>query len=280
MIIWKTIRTATGLVPHLSCFFALWILTGSMVQSQFAVTGAALSADPASYNGPCPGVIKFNGKIAANGQGEVKYQFIRSDGAIGPVQTLVFSGPGAKPVSTTWTLGGTSLPEFVGWEAIKILSPNPMESNHADFKLLCTNFQQQPTTPTKPGRVKQADITSKRGIKVGNKFAPWGGTLKLEKSDVFLESNGNYAFNISYDVVNTGSVNAGPFANRFRSDMGALITQQTAVSVNASSTEQINTQGYLPQGEHQYKMALDDDNAVAESNEGNNTFTVTIIFNP
>lgn len=278
MNVWKTIRTATGVVPHLTCFLALWALTGSAAQSQFAVTGAALSADPASYNGPCPGVIKFNGKIAANGQGEVKYQFIRSDGAVGPIQTLVFTGPGSKPVSTTWTLGGPALPEYAGWEAIKILSPNPMESNHADFKLLCSDLQ--PTNPTKPSRAKQADITSKRGIKVGNKFAAWGGTLKLEKSDAFLESNGNYAFNISYDVVNTGSVNAGPFTNRFRSDMGAVITQQTAVNVNASSTEQINTQGYLPQGEHQYKMSLDDDNVVAESNEGNNTFTVTIIFNP
>lgn len=278
MNVWKTIRTAIGVVPHLTCFLTLWALTGSTAQSQFAVTGTALAADPANYNGPCPGVIKFHGKIAANGQGEVKYQFIRSDGAVGPVQTLMFTGSGSKPVSTTWTLGGPALPEYVGWEAIKILSPNPMESNHADFKLLCSDLQ--PTNPNKPPRAKQADITSKRGIKVGNKFVSWGGTLKLEKSDAFLESNGNYAFNISYDVVNTGSVNAGPFANRFRSDMGAVITQQTAVNVNASSTEQINTQGYLPQGEHQYKMSLDDDNVVTENNEGNNTFTVTIIFNP
>ncbi|KXK52113.1 MAG: hypothetical protein IPM61_06995 [Chlorobi bacterium] len=273
MNVWKTIRTASRVTPHLACFLALWGLSGTAAQSQFAVTGAALSADPTSYNGPCPGVIKFNGKIAANGQGTVKYQFIRSDGGVGAVQTLVFTGPGSKPVSTTWTLGGPSLPEFAGWEAIKILSPNPMESNHADFKLVCANT-------TKPQRTKQADITSKRGIKVGNKFAAWGGTLKLDKTDVYLESNGNYAFNISYDVVNAGSVNAGPFANRFRSDMGTLITQQTAVSVNASSAEQINTQGYLPQGDHMYKMSLDDGNVVAESNEGNNTFSVRIIFNP
>ncbi len=108
--------------------------------AQFQVTDAYLGANPVKYEGPCPGVIKFEGKVAANGKGIVKYIFLRSDGATDTqVKTLTFDGPGSKPVSTTWTLGGPELPSYEGWEAIKILSPNEMESNKADFKLVCSS---------------------------------------------------------------------------------------------------------------------------------------------
>ena len=106
--------------------------------AQIRVEGAGLEATPVSYVGACPGVIKFNGKIQANGRGLVKYRYERSDGATGPVEYLEFEAAGVKPVSTSWTLGdASSLPHFEGWEIIKILSPNTLESNRANFKLVC-----------------------------------------------------------------------------------------------------------------------------------------------
>ncbi len=103
----------------------------------FQVTGAALSAAPATFEGCCPAKISFSGRITVNEKGTVRYTFTRSDGATAPAQSLTFDAPGSKPVSTTWTLGGASLPTFSGWEAIKILSPNPMESNKATFRVTC-----------------------------------------------------------------------------------------------------------------------------------------------
>src|SRR5262245_54820177 len=119
---------------------ACFILTASLtcLAQDFSVEGAGLEAAPSSYNGPCPGVIKFNGKIQASGKGVVKYRFVRSDGATGPIEYLNFESAGVKYVITTWTLGdASSRPSCQGWEAIKILSPNEMESNRADFKLVC-----------------------------------------------------------------------------------------------------------------------------------------------
>lgn len=94
---------------------------------------AFLSADPASYTGPCPGTITFKGKISVNRAAVVKYKFIRSDGATAPVQTLTFSRAGSKTVSTTWTLWR----DYTGWEAIKVISPIEVESNKANFSIQC-----------------------------------------------------------------------------------------------------------------------------------------------
>lgn len=103
-----------------------------------AAVAAHLSAVPTSYFGPCPGVITFKGKIKSTVPGVVKYKFTRSDGAIAPVQTLIFRVPGVQDVSTTWTLGGIpALPHYAGWEAIEILSPMALTSNHANFRLRC-----------------------------------------------------------------------------------------------------------------------------------------------
>ena len=103
-----------------------------------AAVAAHLVASPMIFFGACPAVITFNGKIKSTTQGVVTYKFTRSDGAIAPVQTLTFREPGVQSVSDTWTLGGfPSLPAYAGWEAIQILSPMAVTSNHANFKIRC-----------------------------------------------------------------------------------------------------------------------------------------------
>jgi hypothetical protein len=104
----------------------------------FRVTYAAIEAAPIAYSGACPATINFNGKIETNGPGHVQYRFIRSDGATGPAMDLDFDHAEVKYVTTTWTLGDARLlPYYAGWVAIEILSPNPLESNHAEFKVAC-----------------------------------------------------------------------------------------------------------------------------------------------
>jgi len=105
----------------------------------FRVTNAFLKADDARMSGPCPLRVVFNGDITTNGPGIVRYTFTRSDGATAPIFTLGFSRAGTQSVSTTWTLGGIGLPRVARWQAIKILSPNDMESSHetGSFSITC-----------------------------------------------------------------------------------------------------------------------------------------------
>jgi len=131
---------AAGRASLLKLIFAAACLAAFVLPAwaQIRVEGAGLEAAPVSYVGACPGVIKFNGKIQANGRGLVKYRYERSDGATGPVEYLEFEAAGVKHVSTSWTLGdASSLPHYEGWEIIKILSPTSLESNRANFKLVC-----------------------------------------------------------------------------------------------------------------------------------------------
>jgi len=112
---------------------------GKKTSDAFAVTNAVLKADNANAGGQCPVTVNFTGFVTANGPGTVKYTFTRSDGATGPVFTLDFDAAGTKMVNTTWTLGGVGLPEYKGWQRLKILSPNEIESSAetGSFKMSC-----------------------------------------------------------------------------------------------------------------------------------------------
>lgn len=103
-----------------------------------AVTKATLSPVKKIYAGDCPAMVVFKGSITVNAPGVVSYIFTRSDGATDTITKKVkFLAAGTKSVSTTWTLGGAALPSYKGWEAIKILSPNKLESKHANFEVYC-----------------------------------------------------------------------------------------------------------------------------------------------
>lgn len=102
---------------------------------------AELKAIPETYSGRCPATIRFEGKITVTNITrpplKVQYKFIRSDGAFAPVHTINFERDGSKAVNTTWTLGGPSLPAYEGWQAIKVVYPQDVESNRANFKIEC-----------------------------------------------------------------------------------------------------------------------------------------------
>ena len=96
---------------------------------------ASLSANPATYNGPCPATIQFSGTITDNvGNRDVKYRFIRSDGATGPEQVIHFNQPGSQTVSDSWNIGIS----YKGWVAIEITQPIQLQSNQAQFQITCT----------------------------------------------------------------------------------------------------------------------------------------------
>ncbi|WP_457607892.1 hypothetical protein [Nitratifractor sp.] len=96
-----------------------------------------LHADPTHYTGPCPKKIRFSGSIHFNHAGTIKYRFIRSDGAAGPIKTLHVDHAGTRLVHTYWTLNQS----LSGWVRIKILSPSVHYSPKAHFNLQCQTAQ-------------------------------------------------------------------------------------------------------------------------------------------
>ena len=129
----------------LSVFICLGLV---LAFSAYAVAApkitATLKAVPDVYRGKCPTIIQFKGAITVSEPGRVQYKFIRSDGASAPVQTLVFDAAGTKPVTDEWHVGRT----YTGWEAIEVIYPQPVTSNHADFRIVCAEVGQQKITAT------------------------------------------------------------------------------------------------------------------------------------
>ena len=135
---------------------------------EFRVEGAGLEANPINYVGPCPGLIRFKGKIQANGAGRVKYTYSYSDGGSGPEGLVDFTGPGVMYVETTWRLGdATALPRFDGWATLKIISPNAYESNKAKFTLECRSAPTPPREQPQPGPAGSGRDESAAKIEAG-----------------------------------------------------------------------------------------------------------------
>ncbi len=144
----------SNFILRIGMLAATVLLFASAALAQGIVTDVSLRTDSSSLQARvCPVTIAFDGFITMNGPGTVTYRIVRSDGATGPVQTLEFLKPGTQTVHETWTVGdATLLPHYEGWVAIQVLTPNEVESNHADaaFHMTCSAAQPQP--PPQPRR--------------------------------------------------------------------------------------------------------------------------------
>ena len=131
-----------------------------------------------------------------------------------------------------------------------------------------------PSTQTKPGVVFGGGVGGS-----GGKFVEWGSAVSLTEADAFLQSGGQCAFNVTYAMSNLGPVATAPvFVNRLRSD-GNVVAINSSLSLGAGEkNHSITTQPYLRPGPHSFKLSLDDGDVVAESNEGNNAFSVRYIL--
>ena len=129
---------------------------------------------------------------------------------------------------------------------------------------------QQPT----PG--PQPDITTKKGMTLGSKFSPWGGSVKLTQGDASSKKDGKCAFSFSYDEVNTGAAatNAG-FVNRLRQDGVDVVSTSASQSLNVGESKQVTGDVWLVPGKlHYVEVTLDDDKAVTEWSENNNKYRI------
>lgn len=252
---------------------------------------ATLKADPTAYKGPCPFMIGFRGKIAVKQAGEVKYTFIRSDGALAPVNTLVFHKPGSKNVSTTWRIGRT----YSGWIAIKVISPYEVESNKANFRIFCEEQsdtqqgQKDSGQPQSPEAQKKLAAQGKTILKLrpdltANIKCPGSATPGEELGDrikVFIVNKGNApANNFAVDLVlSTDEIVPVKFAApspNFSEDMLLKGGRENVASLASRSTLNLKLNGTnkipddTPPGTYYLAVVVDPGNSVGESKEDNN----------
>lgn len=150
----------------------------------------------------------------------------------------------------------------------------------------CLGAQQPPAAkPATPAAQGKPDITDvKPGITIGGapggaggKFVPWGGSADL--SDVAplsgTAANGRCAFNATYEEKNIGTAATSPnYVNKLKLDGATDVAISSARHLKAGESKLVTTQAYLSEGPHSLTLSLDDGNLVAESNEGNNVFTI------
>jgi hypothetical protein len=127
-------RTLYAKLFAVSLFTISALITAGATNASAAwVTGVSLRAERLPIRNSCPTTVDFRGTITMSGPGSVRYTFERSDGATAPVYSLHFASAGTKEVSTSWTLGRS----YSGYEKLKVISPNNLESSEARFNLNC-----------------------------------------------------------------------------------------------------------------------------------------------
>jgi hypothetical protein len=135
-----------GLDPNASTPFWVQIVVGptpsattgagTVTPAAFAVTRVVGSVDNSSVvinSGTCQNTFNFSADITSSSSGKVIYHWVRSDGASGSSNSLTFTGPGTKTVTTTWALSAS----YTGWEAVFIDTPNHQQFSKINIKLTC-----------------------------------------------------------------------------------------------------------------------------------------------
>lgn len=232
---------------------------------------ASLKADPVSFSGNCPAVIKFKGEISVKNISrpplKVQYKFIRSDGAFAPIETLMFDKDGSKRVETTWTLGGKDLPSYSGWEAIKIVYPQDVESNKAEFKIECK-------AEAKKQDLKLKLIDCPRGAKAGQDLDAGFKVLAINEGDsgvkdiavdIILRNDNSCAVPAPFAVYSPNYSN-GVLLKGGREHVSIQPNSRTNVKLNGSNTIPSDT----PSGKYYLCAVIDAGNKVKEANEKNN----------
>ncbi len=140
----------------------------------------------------------------------------------------------------------------------------------------------QPVNP--PGQGKPDITSAKGGIIIGGavggaggKFVPWGGFADLSDVEPLPGTvvENRCAFNATYVETNIGGAPTSPaYTNKLKLDGSTDVAINTARHLNAGETKSVTTQPYLSEGGHALTLSLDDGNLVAESNEGNNLFSI------
>jgi len=114
---------------------------------------ATLTADPTSYQGLCPKIITFKGRITLLLQPTIEmipvtlqYRLIRDDGIASDLKELVFKKAGTQEISIPWSFpndykGNVMLQLRIGCP-LGALCPHPIAESNKVFLLIdCVKFK-------------------------------------------------------------------------------------------------------------------------------------------
>ncbi len=108
-------------------------------------------------------------------------------------------------------------------------------------------------------------------------WVDWNGSVKLKAADSInphpTPSNGQCAFNVEYYEKETNGVATDNFKNKLYSDANERAINGP-FALAASEAKSLVTQPYLDSGAHGLKLVLDAEGNVAETNEGDNSFSI------
>jgi len=247
-----------------------------------SVSAASLTVSPASSNGPCPVKFTFTGKVSLNAKGEFRYKWERSDGGVdstGP-HTAAYDGKNATIVSETWMLGAATpdFHPFHGSVTLHILVPADV-SRTATFTLDCGG-NTVPGGPNakcdgKPDLVPVLHSPMDGWVAVKNVGAGNAGPSQLLLKCVRAGYPGPGG-----GCPNTPSSVPPPFflppgwalANTLGVNVPAI-----PCGAQVAFPMDFWAKMYWSKGTYNFTATADTTNAVAESNEGNNVATSTLV---
>jgi hypothetical protein len=115
-------------------------------QEMFGATGAGggVLADPPTvtndrgdFTGSCPVTVTFTATLRSGQGGIVHYLWLRSDGALAPIQQAELGARETREITTTWTLGTPGM-GYDGWQALRVLGDQVIDSAPSHFSIRCT----------------------------------------------------------------------------------------------------------------------------------------------
>jgi hypothetical protein len=226
---------------------------------------ASLTLDSSNPSGICTSEVAFKGTITSEKPGKVQYKFIRSDGAILPVETLEFNASATKEITSKWNLNGSFKPEYAGWQAIRIVYPEEFESGKADFSFTC-----DPSKPDLAMKVKGCPSVMKPGSDVKSslklRVQNYGGVdVKDATVDITLRKDAACQLPLKHAEYSPDYSNGV-----------LLLGGREKVSVKAGNKIDLKLKGLntiphnTPEGDYFLCAVIDAGDKIKESNEANN----------
>lgn len=217
------------------------------------------------YQGSCPRTLTFKGEVYSLYPGKIQYRFVRSDGALMPIETVEFNKTyfNTKKIQTNWIMNVT----YSGWVQLQMLYPIELQSNKAYFSVKCENENLFPDLAVS---LDQSPSSAKAGQNIGSlvRFNVLNyGKAKANKAmvDIILK-NSPLASSPSSFAVYSPYYSDGSLLKGGRENV--TIDKQGAIIVEPSGSLKIpfNT----PEGNYYLCVVADAGNKIRESNETNN----------
>jgi hypothetical protein len=158
------------------------------------------------------------------------------------------------------------------------------ENNWSQAKRASSGYQVTCKTPVQaaPGKLAapqpgavQADLSYGPNLTIGTTTGQWGANLKVDASQSGRQRENRCELRLVYDVVNLRSTPAGAFVSRVR-DGQEILHSANLPGLAGNAQSKVSGLVYLANGTHVVNLVVDDQQQVAEQNEGNNQARVTV----